>query len=1726
MDQGDKANTNQTNSEHIAFITESFEKYRDKLLDTSKKNNLISFRHSERSRQHIRIIDELPDFIYSKLSDGKKLTFKPLPEEDQNPADEETREFRLRFEQAKLTDEDYISAMDDMDEDEEDAQNKKNQIDNALRNKIRKQLNLPVWNEKERLTNIEIAKKHGLNPDYEMPQPVNGDKQKRLSRTNNYIQTRLKPTEMENKLSGLTTIVHSDIEEFGVNTFYIVFGFLKLYEAESSDKPCIAPLLLLQLEIVKERSKKGYIFYIRSTGEEPEVNLCLSEYLQKNFGIQLPEFDTEDSPEDYMTKAARHIQQVTIPKKNSWRIQRFITIGRFRFERLVMYHDLNSAQALVAKSKLLKKLLGGSEESTGNDYAGDYDIDTPEVEKAVPLLITPADASQHSALVDVAKGKNLTIKGPPGTGKSQTITNIIANALIKGKRVLFLAEKMAALNVVYERLSKAGLGPYCLELHSTKAKKTEVLKSFKKRLELLPSEENVTSLKEKFNEFKQHRDYLAKYVDTLNEKFGCQNKTIHDHLWAFLRLRDELGDLSGALNQVKISFAEADISTSKLTAYIDELKKIAGLKAEIDRDADQGRHPWFFISNIELLPPEQKDLQHLLSQWKELLEKIQIDLKSFTDQFKLPPILSACDFKSFFDSTASVSQYDIDTIDQKIIAQLNNKEKAVAFLAFTDAVHRYKAAKEKINAIKDPSITTKQTDNIAKQAEIVKRLDADKLSAVAINAKITALQEELNLWEKSLKPLLVISERFATSKNQNLDNIYTLLKLQDDITAIPADCLLLRTKAVIDATNTERLKAAAKLQQHIRELKIDFDLSAVGDPAEIRACAMILKNSGFFSFLTASYRHAKKYFMQICKHTTRFDYRVAAQKLFEIADVKEEQQIIEHDTILQTLRNSCSNDASIDIEKMYKVNAWAGNIRRCYPVGDEFTRSIQEWFLTAGSDELIHVQGLSESTPFTALKNRLTDIKENISFDIPVEQYLNTLADNIKKLTMAHDTLQHIATSQQVTFADITADLFLIKEAREAKRVAEENTSIQELYGDAYAGVDTNTQLTDSTACFIKDYLDTTELNNSFNLIFNQDFSVRWQDFIKGRKTIKTRCNAIKEQAIKVQRLSSIDVSVLHNTNDPDKITYSDLINLFTNALDKPDSLNCLIKLKTCRNKAAQDITGMVLSLYDKHGFDYKTLPSALQYMICNTIVGAIYKRYSQIINDTGTDLSQVRNKIKSLDKELIELSQKELCRMLSLEQPVDGISSGRKSEWTEKSLLDNEMIKQRKHIPIRNLMKRAEKSIKKIKPCFLMSPLSVAQYLTHEKFTFDLLIIDEASQMRPEDALGAVIRSEQIVVVGDPEQLPPTAFFQSDTEDDDEEEDFTTTDIMDMAASSFRPARILNRHYRSRHESLINFSNYHFYENRLMLFPSPVENPDNLGVRLEYVGGTYTAKSNMDEVQAIVKGALEFMQKYPERSLGIATMNTTQRDLIEIEMDRAFIDNEHAANYRAKWQNTLESFFVKNLENVQGDERDAIFISTVYGPDKNGIVMQRFGPINSKTGHRRLNVLFTRAKKNMLVFTSLKPEDIKISPSSSQGVKALKGFLTYAKTGMIDSGKESCLEPDSDFEVWVKEKLEHIGCEVIPQVGVAGYRIDLGVKHPKYRDGFLMGIECDGATYHSAKSARERDAIRQQHLESLGWHIYRIWSTDWFASPEAEFEKLKNYIETRLNNRSSVTVM
>lgn len=255
-------------------------------------------------------------------------------------------------------------------------------------------------------------------------------------------------------------------------------------------------------------------------------------------------------------------------------------------------------------------------------------------------------------------------------------------------------------------------------------------------------------------------------------------------------------------------------------------------------------------------------------------------------------------------------------------------------------------------------------------------------------------------------------------------------------------------------------------------------------------------------------------------------------------------------------------------------------------------------------------------------------------------------------------------------------------------------------------------------------------------------------------------------------------------------------------------------------------------------------------------------------------------------------------------------------------------------------------------------------------------------------------------------------------------------------------------------------------------------------------------------------------MEGVPDHSIGIATTNTEQRELILDELESAAEKNRLVSDYRMRWQETLEPLFVKNLENVQGDERDIILISTVFGPGETGQVAQRFGPVNSEAGHRRLNVLFTRAKRKLVLVTSLRAADIIPSANANRGVHVLKDFLEFSKTGKLVSGEITGLDAESDFEIHVAERLRQQGYEVVPQVGVDGFRIDLGVKHPSYPYGFLAGIECDGATYHSGITVRDRDRLRQEILEGLGWRLYRIWSTDWFTDQSREIRRLLAWLE------------
>lgn len=466
--------------------------------------------------------------------------------------------------------------------------------------------------------------------------------------------------------------------------------------------------------------------------------------------------------------------------------------------------------------------------------------------------------------------------------------------------------------------------------------------------------------------------------------------------------------------------------------------------------------------------------------------------------------------------------------------------------------------------------------------------------------------------------------------------------------------------------------------------------------------------------------------------------------------------------------------------------------------------------------------------------------------------------------------------------------------------------------------------------------------------------------------------------------------------------------------------------------------------------------------------------------------------------------------------------------------IVQREARKSRRIRPVRKLLREAPAVIQRINPCFMMSPLSVAQYVDPNVMKFDLVVFDEASQITPADAVGSVIRGDQLVVVGDSKQLPPTDFFsvqveESDDLDPDVDDVMVIHDdlesILDEVSTAGVSSLRLKWHYRSEDESLIRFSNEEFYaEDPLYTFPSVERKGSARGLQFEYLpdarydgGGV-----NHAEARAIADAVVQHIQETPELSLGVGTFGIKQQTLIQDELDTRRREIPSIEHFFARGDE--EKFFVKNLENIQGDDRDVIFLSVTYGPDQAGVIRRNFGPINNANGWRRLNVITTRAKKCLRIFSSMRGDDIDVSGGVAQGVTLLHRYLKYAETGQYPTRDIGNAEPDSEFERQVIRVLEERGYQVVPQVGEAGYRVDIGVLDRQNPGRFICGVECDGASYHSAATVRDRDRLRQQVLELRGWTIHRVWSTDWFHDPEGQTNRLLRLIESTAREKRTDT--
>lgn len=513
-----------------------------------------------------------------------------------------------------------------------------------------------------------------------------------------------------------------------------------------------------------------------------------------------------------------------------------------------------------------------------------------------------------------------------------------------------------------------------------------------------------------------------------------------------------------------------------------------------------------------------------------------------------------------------------------------------------------------------------------------------------------------------------------------------------------------------------------------------------------------------------------------------------------------------------------------------------------------------------------------------------------------------------------------------------------------------------------------------------------------------------------------------------------------------------------------------------------------------------------------------LFAKHPDLKRFDGEVHNRLVDSFRKLDLERIRLARDQLSygHASSLPRSDGGIGP--------LGVLNGEFAKKRRHLPIRQLLERAAPVIQQIKPVFLMSPLSVAQFLKPGAIAFDLLVVDEASQVEPVDALGAVARCGQMVVVGDERQLPPTRFFAKltgniDDQDEDDEVTFQAKDaesILDLCLAKGLPHRMLNWHYRSKHQSLIAVSNKQFYDNRLFIVPSPYDAVAGMGLKFNYLPDAHydrgNTRTNPKEARAVAEAVIRHAREMPSKTLGVATFSVAQRQSVLNELELLRRENPDTEEFFSR--GTSEPFFVKNLENIQGDERDVIFISLGYGRTSTGYISMSFGPLNSDGGERRLNVLISRAKLRCEVFASITGDDIDISRSKGRGVAALKMFLSFAQTGKLDVAHETGRDADSIFEEQVAARLMALGHDVKTQIGTAGFYVDLAVSDSEKPGRFVLGIECDGAQYHSSRSARDRDRLRQAVLEAHGWIIHRVWSTDWFLRPEEETAKIIRAIE------------
>ena len=1680
-------------------LTEVYGRLRLKLLDLSKKNRMLNYSLSSRSKRHLQIVDEVIDEVYKKLIvEEATLRIEPLEEPEDVPPEEKTEEFAAALEHAKVSHLEYLTKLEALESAGRDDELELLKLERELRDHVRDQFGLPLRPKKAELNRAEHARRIGIDPNFELVPTKT-----KPSHSDTALQTLKFPDELERIMGKIVADAKLSEQEMGVSTLFLSFGFLEWYESDVSDKKAFAPLLLLPVKIEVKKQYGKNVYSLSASEGAAETNLSLQKLLETNavFQRKLPSFEGDEegvaSIEGYFEGVKEAIQGL-----NRWQIHRWMVLGHFAFGRFAVYSDLNPenwAQDPVDHS-LVGAILRGTERiGEGALLLGDpsdYLIDDPQFEVIAPFLIQDADASQHSALIDAMKGQNLVIHGPPGTGKSQTIANIIANALAMDKTVLFVAEKQAALDVVKRRLERADLGEFCLELHSDKASPKAVLASLDKRLKV-PA---VAAPPSPGRSLHENRAEITRYLQALHS-IQPSGRTTFDLIWRALRSSASIPEACSNLASVRVPddllndadrLSEAEERLDRFAEASDTFQRSFGHPAD---------SPWTGAGAQSVPRGRIDELLDCLRQAEEAAKSLSSCILDSSD----------FDVASLATLSAVVQAAEaIKTPPPTLVGAIANLDQ--------DQLRKDLDRRRLLNHV-ETSLRTQPS------------IGTPKIEALETAAALGELPLQEIFLEKTPAALIATAKEAARNNGRlkaAIDQLCPVLEMFGFDAKCSGAVLGSVAKAIVASTRiAQEHRSAIYLNQNIdvlafnalykqwsdllaKETELRRDLGAYGAAAwptasVLRSASELLSKGSLGRALAAISGAAKPARDLVVRLGLANSADPSAQLLALARHVDAIEEFESDDGAARLLGTSW-----LGLDTKFRLIEYGIKVRE-YLVGQAGRDAAVRLFQIPEKDtQRLHAFASAATTLLQEIAARPGGIA-----DRTVNLMVTTLTDEIAKMErVASIDPGGLLRDFRVSARELSAAAKLeIERRRLAQALAQSplRTEVDRI-GGSPNGIE--------EAFAALEWLNVTRqaaLPPSLARRLNSPEAAA--EFARLTSLVKRATDPLRAYVSRLEVLRSEFGLADPGGSQPDLV-----VEKARTLLDHREELPEFLGL--CQERRELTSLGLreFLECADNERIAPLHLPHLLEAVISRRGATLATRSAEALQQNTGSSLETRRKQFAEKDRSKIRDDRSRIKAKLLTKMPLPGSNLGKRKSWTEMALIANEIGKQKGFVPVRTLLAQAGNSIQAVKPCFMMSPLSLAKFMKAGKLDFDILVIDEASQMRPEDALGALLRSKQIVVVGDQKQLPPTDFFsrsgEGGADDDDYFEDLDDESILESCQKTFGQRRALRWHYRSRCESLIRFSNEQFYGRELITFPA--SKPASFSIDLVRTPGTFQARCNPVEASRVAEEAITFMRHHADKdesdilSLGIVALNIQQRDLIQEELNRLVADDVLVEQYREKVANKGEDLFVKNLENVQGDERDFIFISMTYGPEPGTTVLkQRFGPINRKQGHRRLNVLFSRARTRIGLFCSFGSPDIKPKPDSAEGVHVLQKYLEYAETkGRVAAKPGGDTEPDSDFETEVADRLRARSYIVDYQVGVSGYKIDLGIRHPDFPERYLAGIECDGAAYHSSKSARDRDRLREEVLNDKGWEILRVWSTDWFENPGLQTDRLIEKLE------------